>query len=107
MSFAWRRVRRSGQLLLALPLALAPLLALILGSQARHWVIEAFTTICVVGGILAAPILSLAAWVGMFLPDHVPLHRWSTLLFAVSLVWLCAALIGAHVHRDAADTTRE
>lgn len=109
-SSAWRQLRHGGQWLIALPLALAPLLALILGSQARHWLVEAFTTICVVGGILAAPILSLAAWVGMFLPEHVPLHRLSTALFAISLVWLGAALVGAHIHRgatEAAETTGE
>ena len=88
--------------MVTLPLALAPLLAVVLGSQARHWVAEAFTTVCVLGGILAAPILSLVAWVGMFLPEHMPLHQWSTMLFAVSLVWLCAAFVGAHMHHDAA-----
>ncbi len=92
---------------LALPLALAPLLALILGSQARHWMAEALTTICVLGGILAAPILALAAWVGMFLPAHMPLHQWSTPLFAVALVWLAAALVGAHVHHGAARDARD
>lgn len=92
---------------MALPLAAAPLVALVLSSQTRHWMVEAFTTICVLGGIIAAPVLSLAAWVGMFLPEHMPLHRWSTLLFAVSLVWLCAALIGAHVHQDTEESAAE
>lgn len=98
---AWRKTRQSGRMLFALPLVVAPVVALVLGSQARHWVVEAFTTVCVLGGILAAPVLSLAAWVGMFLPEHMPLHQWSTLLFGVSLVWLCAALVGAHVHSRA------
>lgn len=106
-SSAWQKMRQGGRALVALPLVVAPLLALVLGSQARHWVVEAFTTICVLGGILAAPVLSLAAWVGMFLPEHMPLHQWSTVLFAVSLVWLCAALVGAHVHSDKAASADE
>lgn len=103
----WRKARQGGRAAIALPLVAAPLLALVLGTQARHWVVEAFMTICVLGGIVAAPILSLAAWVGMFLPEHMPLHQWSTVLFAVSLVWLCAAFIGAHVHHDATSRAGE
>ena len=106
-SSVWQKARQDGRVVIALPFAVAPLLALVLGTQARHWVVEAFMTICVLGGIVAAPILSLAAWVGMFLPEHMPLHRWSTALFAVALVWLCVAFIGAHVHHGEAESAGE
>lgn len=85
---------------MALPLAALPVLTLLLSSQARHWVVEAITTVCVLGGFILAPVLTLTAWVGMVLPAHMPLHQISTLLFIVALVWIGAALVGAHLHHS-------
>lgn len=93
---------QSKRLLVALPLIVLPVLTLLLSSQARHWMGEAITTVCVLGGFILAPVLTLAAWVGVVLPEYMPLHQLSTTLFVVALVWLGAALIGAHVHHGMA-----
>jgi hypothetical protein len=93
---------QSKRLLVALPLVVLPVLTLLLSSQARHWMVEAITTVCVLGGFILAPVLTLAAWVGVVLPEYMPLHQLSTTLFVVALVWLGAALIGAHVHHSMA-----
>ena len=98
-----RKVGEQGRrLLVALPVAILPVFTLLLSSQARHWVAEAITTVCVLGGFILAPVLTLTAWVGMVLPERMPLHRISTLLFAVALIWIGAALVGAHVHNGIA-----
>lgn len=104
---AWRERCASGarkvgeqskRFVVALSVAALPILALLLSSQARHWIVEAMTTVCVLGGFILAPVLTLVAWVGMILPTDMPLHRIATTLFLVALVWMCAALVGAHVH---------
>lgn len=98
-----RRIAEQGRrLLVALLVIIIPLLTLLLSSQARHWMVEAISTACVLGGFILAPVLTLAAWVGMVLPAHVFLHQLSTTLFAVALIWICAALVGAHVHHGIA-----
>lgn len=95
---ARRLLEQGKRLLTALSVLVLPLLALLVSSQARHWVAETITTVCVLGGFVLAPVLTLLAWVGMALPAHMPLHQVSTPLFAVALIWTCAALVGAHVH---------
>lgn len=96
-----RKVGEQGKrLLVALPLAAAPMLTLLLSSQARHWVVEAITTVCVLGGFIMAPVLTLTAWVGMALPEHMLLHQISSFLFIVALIWIGAALVSAHVHHS-------
>lgn len=90
-----RDIARVGHMAL---LAVVPALLALANSQTRHWLAEAITTLCVVGGFLAAPVLTLIAWVGMILPERVPLHRASTALFVVSLVWVTVAVIAAHAH---------
>ncbi|MEO7001811.1 MAG: hypothetical protein ABI068_08285 [Ktedonobacterales bacterium] len=63
----------------------------------RHWLIEALATICVMGGILAAPVLAIIAWVGLLLPTQTLLHLVAPTLMITALVWLVAAILGAHV----------
>ncbi|MGO8946609.1 MAG: hypothetical protein ACLQUY_02875 [Ktedonobacterales bacterium] len=65
---------------------------------ARHWIGESAATVCVVGGFIAAPILTITAWIGMAVPNLLLLHRMSTPLFLVAVIWLALALIGAHLH---------
>lgn len=80
-------------------LALVGILLVFLASEeARHWIVEAAATICVVGGFVAAPVLTITAWVGMITPKVLPLHHLSTLLFLVAIIWLAVAFIGAHLH---------
>lgn len=82
----------------ALPLILAPAMALIASTHVRHWLGEVMATVCVVGGFIAAPLLTVAAWIGLALPPNMPLHRASTTLFLVAVIWLALALISAHCY---------
>jgi uncharacterized membrane protein YGL010W len=88
----------------ALPLAPAAVLiwlALVVANpQARHWLAEASATLCVLGGFLAAPVLTVAAWIGLALPERMPLHQASTPLFLIAVIWMALALIGAHLHQE-------
>jgi hypothetical protein len=95
------------RLMVALLLAVLPALIVVFSSHARHWLVEAIATICVLGGFMLAPVLTLAAWVGMVLPAYMPLHQISTTLFAVALVWIGAALVGAHMHYGIARRRRD
>ena len=103
-----RKVARARR---ALPLALAAFLtwlALVVTSpQARHWLAEASATLCVLGGFLAAPVLTVAAWIGLALPERMPLHQASTTLFLVAVIWMALALIGAHIHHERHPTPEE
>jgi hypothetical protein len=95
----------------ALPLALAACLtwlALVVAHpQARHWLVETSATLCVLGGFLAAPVLTVAAWIGLALPERMPLHQASTTLFLVAVIWMALALIGAHLHHERHPTPDE
>jgi uncharacterized membrane protein YGL010W len=62
--------------------------------------IEAGATLCVAGGFIAAPFLTLAAWIGLALPQRMVLHQASTALFVIAILWMAAALIGAHLHHN-------
>ena len=88
----------------ALPLMLAACLTwlalVVTNTQARHWLAEASATVCVLGGFLAAPLLTVAAWIGLALPERMPLHQASTTLFLIAVIWMALALIGAHLHHE-------
>ena len=93
------RERAGGAHWLTLPLAFAAPLLVPLASQAtRHWLVEAGATLCVAGGFIAAPFLTVTAWIGLALPRRVLLHQASTALFLIAILWMAAALIGAHLH---------
>lgn len=82
-------------------LALVGILLVLLSSgAARHWIAESAATVCVVGGFIAAPILTITAWIGMIAPNLLLLHRVSTLLFLIALIWLALAFISAHLHHS-------
>jgi hypothetical protein len=57
--------------------------------------------VCVLGGVVAAPILSVIGWVGLILPASSTLHYAASGLLASALIALGAALIGAHNSKDA------
>jgi hypothetical protein len=79
-------------------LALVGILLVLLSSgAARHWIAESAATVCVLGGFIAAPILTITAWIGMIAPNLLLLHRVSTLLFLIALIWLALAFISAHL----------
>jgi len=94
-----------------LPLVLAAFLTwlalVVTNPQARHWLAEASATLCVLGGFLAAPVLTVAAWIGLALPERMPLHQASTTLFLVAVIWMALALIGAHLHHERHPTPDE
>jgi hypothetical protein len=82
-------------------LALVGILLVLLSSgAARHWMAESAATVCVVGGFTAAPILTITAWIGMIAPNLPLLHRLSTLLFLIALIWLTLAFVSAHLHHS-------
>jgi hypothetical protein len=89
--------RRWTRSLQALPLALGPVLVLH-HTPWRQWFVEAHILVCVVGGFLAAPVVSLVAWVGILLPPRIFLHQLAPTLFAIALVWVALGLISAHAH---------
>ena len=84
----------------ALPVFIVPLLLPLASAATRHWLIEAGATLCVAGGFIAAPFLTLAAWIGLALPQRMVLHQASTALFVIAILWMAAALIGAHLHHN-------
>lgn len=50
----------------------------------------------ILGGAVAAPILSLTGWVGLILPPGAGLHQAAAGLLAGGMIGLGIALIGAH-----------
>ena len=92
---ALRQLKRSSH---AVVLTIVPIVLMLASSTARHWIVEALATICVLGGFVAAPLLTVVAWIGFVLPDRVPLHHVSSTLFVVALLWLSVAVLGAHIH---------
>lgn len=99
-ALAFERAARLRAWMAALPQASAPSLDALVGPRARRLASEAWTTLCVVGGFLAAPLLTIVAFVGLALPGRAPLHHMATTLLLVAVVWLSLALVGAHVHHS-------
>jgi hypothetical protein len=72
--------------------------AVAMGSL-RHTLVSLGANIAIIGGILATPIISVVAWIGMLLPASMPLHHAAPNLMVGALVWLALAIIGAHMFR--------
>lgn len=62
----------------------------------RGKVLATISDVCVVGGVIVAPLLTMIAWIGCVLPEGSLLHQLAALFFGVALVWLCSAIIVAH-----------
>jgi hypothetical protein len=90
----------------ALALVLLSALVVVASSGVRHRLAEAVATVCVVGGFIAAPLLTITAWIGLALPQRVPLHSASNPLFVAAIIWLALAFIGAHLHQGARSSHR-
>jgi hypothetical protein len=84
----------------ALLVSLAVLLGLLASMLMRGWLWTAFANVAIVGGIVAAPIISVIAWVGVALPAHAPLHEAAPTLFIGSMLWLAMGILSAHARRD-------
>jgi hypothetical protein len=78
---------------------LATLVALAGNMLVRQWLVHAILNICVLGGIFAAPLVSVLAWIGLLLPPHAPLHQLAPTLVCGSLIWFSLAIAGAHAFR--------
>ncbi len=69
---------------------------------------HSLANVCVLGGVVGAPCISILAWVGMALPTKAPLHQAAPTLMTGALIWLALAIVGAHAfrldRRDGADT---
>ena len=63
----------------------------------RSWLVEALATVCVIGGVLVAPALAVIAWAGLLLPSVTLLHLVAPTLMIIALIWLIAAILGAHL----------
>src|SRR5260221_14430471 len=66
------------------------LLALLMrlgGPVTRQWLASALANICILGGILAAPVVSVVGWIGLALPKYALLHQMAPMLVAGSLIW--------------------
>ncbi len=84
----------------ALLILLVVLLIVLASPASRHWFSTSFANIAIVGGIIAAPIISVVAWIGVALPVHAPLHQAAPTLFIGALLWMAMAFVSAHARRD-------
>jgi hypothetical protein len=80
----------------ALLIALMVMISLLANPAYRHWVLTALSNIVIIGGILAAPVISLVAWIGVTLPSHAPLHQAAPTLFIGALLWMAMGIVSAH-----------
>jgi len=103
-----RRTSREGQvrsflvrrIWSALLILLVVALIVLASPASRHWFSTSFANIAIVGGIIAAPIISLVAWIGVALPVHAPLHQAAPTLFIGALLWMAMAFVSAHARHD-------
>jgi hypothetical protein len=92
------RGARSGQQALTWN-AMAALLTAATGSMTRQMLAHTLANVCILGGIVGAPVISVLAWIGMVLSDTSPLHQAAPALMTGALIWLALAIIGAHAFR--------
>lgn len=69
--------------------------------------VSSLASICVVGGVTAAPGMAILGCIGLALPTTSALHQAASLLVCAALLWLGMALITAQGTRGTAarDTT--
>ena len=66
----------------------------------RRVLLQVLTSVWILGGMIAAPLIAIVAWAGVMLPEQVPLHRVSSTLFVIAIVWIATAIASAHLlHR--------
>ena len=84
----------------ALLILLMVALSLLANPTYRHWLLAALANIAIIGGILAAPIISLVAWIGVTLPAHTGLHQAAPTLFIGAMLWMAMGFVSAHARRE-------
>jgi hypothetical protein len=75
------------------------LLTRLVSPLTRRWLASALANICILGGILGAPVVSVVAWVGLALPTQHLLHQMAPMLVTGSLIWFGVAIACAHAFR--------
>ena len=80
----------------ALLILLMVMISLLANPTYRQWMLTALANIAIIGGILAAPVISLVAWIGVALPAHAPLHQAAPTLFIGALLWMAMGIVSAH-----------
>jgi hypothetical protein len=96
MAHVSSRVTHTREWVATLPRAARPTLLAMRAASRRLWTAERTTTICVLGGILSAPLLTV-------LPGAAPLHQGAQALMLAAIALLMLALVSAqaHSHRHA------
>jgi len=79
--------------------AMGALLTAVTGPMTRRMLAHTLANVCILGGIVGAPFISMLAWIGMVLPTTAPLHQAAPTLMTGALIWLALAIIGAHAFR--------
>jgi hypothetical protein len=78
--------------------ALAVVAGLMLHPGLRQWAGHVLANVFILGGIVAAPVISIVGWIGTALPPRTALHEASSALFLGALIWLVLAIVAAHAH---------
>jgi len=76
------------------------MISLLANPAYRQWTLTALSNIAIIGGILAAPLISVVAWIGVALPTHAPLHQAAPTLFIGALLWMAMGIVSAHARRE-------
>jgi hypothetical protein len=79
--------------------AMGALVTAVTGLMTRQMLARTLANVCILGGIVGAPFISMLAWIGMVLPTTAPLHQAAPTLMTGALIWLALAIIGAHAFR--------
>ena len=97
-----RRHRRPTRrtLLWSMLVGLVAVLTRLVSPPMRQWLAGALANVCILGGILGAPMVSAVAWIGLALPKAFLLHQIAPMLVAGSLVWFGMAIACAHAFRS-------
>src|SRR5262245_11489814 len=96
-----RRLARNGRTWLfsgwgMLVTMVAAVSSLTLNPTWRHWTGHLLANVFILGGIVAAPLVSLVGWIGVAQPPRTALHEVAPTLFASALIWLLVAIVAAH-----------
>ena len=77
---------------------LAAIVSLMLQPTWRHWAGHMLANIFILGGIVAAPLVSVVGWIGVALPPRNALHEVAPTLFLGAQIWLMVAIVAAHAN---------
>ena len=107
-----RRLMRGGRTWLfsgwgILTALLAAVSSLTLNPTWRQWTGHLLANVFILGGIVAAPLVSLVGWIGVALPPRTALHEVAPTLFAGALIWLLVAIVAAHANSRRENLTRQ